>query len=96
MRKRHLLGWGLGLSLVGIVNPSIALPPAEDTPEEVLRTQIILEARSPIDGTPMTAAEYALLKQQLAQSPPPTLSSEVRNIIFLLRLRQFFNILNPF
>jgi len=40
--------------------PATALPPPEDLPEEILRTEIITEARSPIDGQPLTAAEYAL------------------------------------
>ena len=38
------------------------LPPPEDTHEEILRTEIITEARSPIDGELLTAAEYAQLQ----------------------------------
>ena len=44
--------------------PAIALPPPEDLPEEILRTEIITEARSPIDGQPITPAEYAKLQLQ--------------------------------
>lgn len=76
----------------------IALPPPEDTPEEILRTQIIIEARSPIDGKFLTAAEYIQLQAQLQQVPPPKLDPKIRDQIFLLRLRktllQFFPFLN--
>ncbi|MBD2386652.1 hypothetical protein [Cylindrospermum sp. FACHB-282] len=81
--------WGAGVR---------ALPPPEDTPEEILRTEIITEARSPIDGKRLTAAEYAQLQGQLQNSPPPKLNTNVREQIFLLRLRktllQFFPFLN--
>lgn len=75
-----------------------ALPTPEDTPEEILRTEIITEARSPINGDRLTAAEYAQLQAQLQNSPPPKLNTNVREQIFLLRLRktllQFFPFLN--
>ncbi|MEH1869591.1 MAG: hypothetical protein V7K69_31975 [Nostoc sp.] len=76
----------------------IALPPPEDTPEEILRTKIIIEARSPIDGSFLTAAEYIQLQAQLQEAPPPKLDPKIREQIFLLRLRktllQFFPFLN--
>ncbi len=76
----------------------IALPPPEDIPEEILRTKIIIEARSPIDGKFLTAAEYIQLQAQLQLAPPPKLDPNIRDQIFLLRLRktllQFFPFLN--
>ncbi len=76
----------------------IALPLPEDTPEEILRTQIIIEARSPIDGKFLTAAEYAQLQAQLQEAPPRKLDPKIREQIFLLRIRktllQFFPFLN--
>ncbi|MEH2268397.1 MAG: hypothetical protein V7K68_08205 [Nostoc sp.] len=76
----------------------IALPPPEDTPEEILRTKIIIEARSPIDGRLLTAAEYIQLQAQLQEVPPPKLDPNIREQIFLLRLRktlfQFLPFLN--
>ncbi|MHC5599603.1 MAG: hypothetical protein ACYTXC_27320 [Nostoc sp.] len=76
----------------------IALPPPEDIPEEILRTQIIIEARSPIDGRFLTAAEYIQLQAQLQEVPPPKLDPRIREQIYLLRLRktllQFFPFLN--
>ncbi|MBV6626543.1 MAG: hypothetical protein KI793_27010 [Rivularia sp. (in: Bacteria)] len=74
-----------------------ALPPKEDIPEEVLRTEIIIEARSPIDGKPLSAAEYAQLQAQLKTRPyPPKLSPKVRETVFLLRLRKILKTLFPF
>lgn len=89
-----LFGWGL---IIAVTAPVGALPPPEETPEEVLRTEIITEARSPIDGKPLTAAEYAQLQAELSQrSTPPQLSPEIRQNIFLLRLRNFLRTVTPF
>ncbi|MBD2570899.1 hypothetical protein [Anabaena lutea] len=74
----------------------IALPPPEDIPEEILRTEIITEARSPIDGKRLTAAEYAELQTQLQTSPPPKLDAKIRDQIFLLRLRKALLQIFPF
>ena len=80
-----------------IAPPSLTLPPPEDIPEERLRTEIILEGRSPIDGKPLTANEYAELQADIAQSPfPPQLNPQVREIIFLLGIRKFIKTVTPF
>ena len=86
------------ISLVlSTVKPSVSLPPPEETPEEVLRTEIITAARSPVDGKPLTAAEYVELQAQLQSRPtPPQLSSNVEDTIFLLRLRQLIRTVLPF
>ncbi|MBM0740564.1 hypothetical protein JOY44_02850 [Phormidium sp. CLA17] len=77
---------------------ALALPPAGDTPEEVLRTEIILDARSPIDGQPMTPAAYAELQNQLNASiePPAELSDKLVNTVRLLKLRRFIKKYLPF
>jgi hypothetical protein len=55
----------LSRSLFGIgfisftASPVFSLPSANDLPEEYLRAQIILEARSPQDGEVIAAGEYA-------------------------------------
>ena len=76
----------------------MALPPQADIPEEILRTEIILAARSPIDGRILTPAEYAELQAQIQISPPPRLASGIRDKVFLLQQRktllQFFPFLN--
>lgn len=65
----------------------LALPPEEDIPEEILATQIITEARSPIDNQPLTATEYALLQEKIRTSPfPPQINSQLRQKIFLLQI----------
>ncbi|MEO1429617.1 MAG: hypothetical protein AAFV71_11235 [Cyanobacteria bacterium J06633_8] len=75
----------------------IALPPKEDIPEEILRTEIIIEARSPIDGKLLSAAEYAQLQAELKTRPyPPKLSPKVRETVFLLRLLKILKTLFPF
>ncbi len=74
----------------------IALPPIDDIPEEILRNEIILEARSPIDGKKLTAAEYVQLQTQMQTNPPPRLNPKIRDQIFLLRLRKVLLKLFPF
>ncbi|NEP63436.1 MAG: glutathione S-transferase [Symploca sp. SIO2G7] len=75
----------------------IVLPPAEDVPEEILRTEIIFEARSPLDGSPMLPADYAQLQNELAvRQTTPTLNSDIRRMIFLLEARRAFKPVIPF
>ena len=84
-------------STLGWATSAIALPPPEDLPEEVLRTEIITGARSPIDGKPMTAAEYADLQAQVQIAAParPELSRKVEKTINLLKLRKFLKTFFP-
>ncbi len=73
------------------------LPPPEDTPEEILRTEIITEARSPIDGELLTAAEYAELQALLQEDPTdPVVAAQIQEIITLLRLRRAIRTFFPF
>ena len=75
----------------------IASLPPEDIPEEILRTEIFIEARSPIDGKPLTPGEYAQLQAELKTRPyPPQLNPRVRETVFLLRLRKILKTLFPF
>ena len=75
----------------------MALPPPEDIPEEILRTEIITEGRSPIDNKPLTAAEYAELEAELAQREfSPEIDPKLQELIFLLRIRKLINDINPF
>jgi hypothetical protein len=91
-----------GLSLGAILamaqmGSAIALPPPEDIPEEVLQLEIITEARSPLNGEPLTAAQYAELQAQLAEyGYPPQVSAELQHLIFLLRVRRLLNTVIPF
>jgi hypothetical protein len=83
--------------LTGMSIPARALPPENEIPEEVLRTRVITTARSPIDGEPLTAAEYADLQAQL--SDPNTRESvnpDVAQVIFLLQVRRVLKPILPF
>ncbi len=91
----------LGLTLMSLaLSPqlAVALPPPEDTPEEVLRTEIVTEARSIMNGESLTAAEYAELQAALQAGPgtPVQLQSEIRHLVFLLRIRKLLKTLLPF
>ncbi len=100
---RPLLKIALYSSFLPFLVPTlaVALPPADDLPEEILRTEIITEARSPLDGEPLTAAEYAKLETQLQSSiqpidPKTQVSPKVRRTINLLRLRRLIKTVFPF
>ena len=96
MRQAKFVSILLGMTFVG-ATPALSLPPPEDVPEEVLRTEIITEARSPIDGKPLTAAEYAELQAQLQERPiAPQLNPKVEETIILLRLRRVIRTILPF
>ena len=87
----------LGEILTYHKTPVIALPPKVDIAEEILRTEIIIEARSPVDGKPLSPAEYAQLQAELKTRPyPPQLSPKVRDTVFLLRLRKILKTIFPF
>jgi hypothetical protein len=93
-----LLAGCLGGLVLAIAPAAVALPPPEDLPEEVLRTEIILGARSPIDGKPLSAAEYAELQATWATVPPqpPQVSRGVEKTVNLLKLRKFLKTFFPF
>jgi hypothetical protein len=75
---------------------TLALPPPEDIPEEILRSEIITEGRSPLDNQRLSAREYAELKAELAKSKyPPELNPKIKQLIFLLKLRQLGRFLIP-
>ncbi|MDF5732466.1 MAG: hypothetical protein PUP92_31840 [Rhizonema sp. PD38] len=76
--------------------PVMALPPQEDIPEEILRMELVTEARSPLDGKPLTAAEYIELQAQLRDSPTPKLAPTIREKVYLLHIRSLLRQLFPF
>jgi hypothetical protein len=71
------------------------LPLDADIPEEVLRAEIITEARSPINGKALSASDFAELvvktKQQLDRDDAiaATTNSKFKEALLLLRLRGF-------
>lgn len=98
MRLRYLgllIAIALGI-FIASHQPSYGFPPPEDIPEEILRTEVITTARSPIDGKPLTASEYAELIAQIQDAPPPQLDSNIREQVFLLQLLKTFKTMFPF
>lgn len=81
-----------------ITVPVISVPPAdEDIPEEILRTEIITEARSPLTGEPMSAADYAQLTDELRSPAGDSLVSQDLNyLIYLLQIRRAIKPILPF
>jgi hypothetical protein len=99
LSKRWLFGVGLAIvALTHLTTVVQALPPPQDQPEEVIRTEVILEARSPVDGKLISAAEYAELQAQYEQQNreigvvPP----KFRQLISLLRLLKVLRTIFPF
>jgi len=92
-----ILCWSIILTELA-TTPALALPPPGDQPEEVLRTEIILEARSPIDGNLVTAAEYAELqaKMEAQNEEIGIVSPQIRRLVGLLRLRKVLRTIFPF
>ncbi len=85
----------LMLAIALLPTAAIASPPPEtsgevspEIPEEVLRTELILEGRSPLDGSLLSPEDYAALEQQLTQpqNGPLPVSSELRSLVFQLKL----------
>lgn len=95
--KLYPMGMALAIGSL-LAETALALPPPDDLPEEVLRTEIITEARSPIDGKPMTAEAYAELQAQMeaAARRPPEVDPEIRELVGLLRLRRAIRSVFPF
>lgn len=78
----------------GAAGAGSALPPPDDIPEEVLRSQIILEGRSRVDGRPLSPVEYLAEEEALGEpNVPRKLDPEVRQLVFLL---QIYNLLRTF
>jgi hypothetical protein len=71
------------------------LPLNDDVPEEVLRAEIITEARSPVDGRALSAGDFAELvvitKEKLDRDTviSATSGSKLKETLLLLRLRGF-------
>jgi hypothetical protein len=89
----------LGLPLILMQVPmAVALPPPSDPPEEVLRTEIIGEARSAIDGKLLTAQQYAELQAEIeaANQPEAVVPEKGRQLVGLLRLRKLLKTFLPF
>lgn len=74
------------------------LPPEDDTPEEVLRLEEPGYANSMVSGERLSLGDYARLETELqaAQETRPQISSKIKDLIFLLRLRKVLRTFLPF
>ncbi len=83
---------------LGMALPGMALPSEAEVPEEVLRGEITVGARSPFDGAPLTAREYAELQVEIERSNEveAVAPEKLRNLVGLLRLRKFIKTVLPF
>jgi hypothetical protein len=96
--KVQLIRIGVYTMMIWQVTGSVMannLLPDADIPEEVLRAEIITEARSPIDGKALSAKDFAELvvntKQQLDRDDAiaATTNPKFKETLLLLRLRGF-------
>lgn len=86
MRKTRLL-LTIGLLWLCSESKSLALSPPEDIPEEVLRSEIIMEGRSALDGQSLNVAEYTSLVQGFGEAVEiGSLDPKIQSLIFDLTL----------
>jgi|GEM_PF-458053 len=89
LKLSALLVPGLLLNL-GMATIGVALPPPEDIPEEVLRTEIIVQGRSPVTGELLTAEKFAEEQAAIAATLDQSgeiISPQIRQFLLLLRIR---------
>ncbi|MDX1976895.1 MAG: hypothetical protein SFT94_04410 [Pseudanabaenaceae cyanobacterium bins.68] len=89
----------LNLNFAMVAQAQSPLEPA-DLPEEVLRLEIYTEARSPLDGRPLSAKAYAELQEELGELDGGTaaflVSPRLKDLIELLKLRRTLRQVIPF
>lgn len=68
-----------------------------DLPEEVLRSEILLDGRSSFDGKRLTATEYAELQGEIekANAVEPQIAPKIRRLVGLLKFRKFIKWVLP-
>jgi hypothetical protein len=85
---------GLG---VGITPAAMALPPPTDVPEEVLRAEVIIEARDRL-GQSIGPGAYAQLQQTIDRrnQDNPQISEDLQSLLLQLRLLSVIKSVIPF
>lgn len=70
---------------------------SEEIPEEVLRSEILLDGRSPLTGELLTATEYAELQTEIEKlnAVTPQVAPKLRNLVGLIKLRKFIKTVLP-
>lgn len=95
--------WAIVMILLTSVSVGTRVQAAESTaiepdlPEEVLRSEILLDGRSPFDGTRLTATEYAELEQEIEQrnAVEPQVAPKIRRLVGLIKFRKFLKRVLP-
>ncbi len=69
----------------------------EEIPEEILRTELILDGRSPLNGDLLSPEQYAILQQQLIQKQNGSLpvDAELQSLVFQLKLLNLLKTILP-
>ncbi len=69
----------------------------DDLPEEVLRSEILLDGRSSLTGERLSATEYAEMQSEIEQANAvePQVASKLRNLVGLVKLRKFIKTVLP-
>ncbi len=89
------------LACVSIGNTGVQaaeLPAIEpDLPEEVLRSEILLDGRSPFDGKRLTATQHAELQQEIekANEVEPQIALKIRRLVGMIKFRKFIKRVLP-
>lgn len=89
------LGWEIGSPRSSLAQVEIG---AQDIPEEMLQTQIAIEANSPLTGLQQSANNHAKEQKRLqvtAVEVPPRLAPSIYRSVELLRLRKLLKSILP-
>jgi hypothetical protein len=93
--------------VVGLLAATIVLGPSparatepmvpEEIPEEVLRSEILLDGRSNFTGERLSATEYAEMQSDIEKTNAvePQVASKLRNLVGLVKLRKFIKTVLP-
>ena len=69
----------------------------EDVPEEVLRSEILLDGRSSFTGERLSATEYAEMQSEIERTNAvePPVAPKLRTLVGLIQLRKFIKTVLP-
>jgi hypothetical protein len=98
---------GRGISILLMLGTTIALMPSpasatepmvpEEIPEEVLRSEILLDGRSSFTGELLSATEYVEMESEIEKmnALEPQVAPKLRTLVGLVKLRKFIKTVLP-
>ncbi len=104
LKRIEVNKWAIGMFLLTFISmgntrvqAAEATTTEPDLPEEVLRSEILLDGRSPFDGKRLTATEYAELQQEIekANVVEPQIALKIRRLVGMIKLRKFIKRVLP-